>query len=180
MKKTFIVSGLVIMWSLCMPLSAQDSDTTTKNGVTEGQGKERFWEVNVSGGQYVVALGNIISVSLHQYILDGALVVDEVTVDTTGQALVRFYYITPITDEMRGSGIASSASRLVERGKELVEQGADRTGTQIQNMVVKQFPHTTHARQIEYRVLSAEALGAIYGSAKRAWETGRGRVCTVR
>lgn len=180
MKQKLIVLSLVMLGGLCMPLSAQDAETTTKNGVTEGQGKERFWEVNLSGGQYMVALNQIISVSRHQYVLDGALVVDEVTVDTNGQALVRFYYITPITDEMRGSGIASSASRLVERGKELVDQGADRAGTKIQDMVVKQFPHTTHAKEIEYRVLSAEALGAIYSSVKRAWETGRGRVCSVR
>lgn len=180
MKHCSIAWVWVIMGFLCMHLAAQDADSTNRNGITEAQGRERFWEANVGGGQFMVPLNRIVSVSRHRYILDGALVVDEVTVDTEGQALVRFYHITPITDEMRGSGFVESATRLVERGKELVQQGADRAGTQIQDMVVKQFPHTTHAKQIEFRVLSAEALGAIHGSVKRAWETGRGRVCTIR
>ena len=47
-------------------------------------------------------------------------------------------------------------------------------------MVVKKFPETTHARSIEYRVLSEAELGAVYGSVKTAWETGRGRRFSIK
>jgi hypothetical protein len=42
-------------------------------------------------------------------------------------------------------------------------------------MVVKNYPDTTHARTIEYRIQSEEELGALYGSLRTAWESGRGR-----
>jgi hypothetical protein len=47
-------------------------------------------------------------------------------------------------------------------------------------MVIKKFPETTHAREIEYRVESAEELGALYNSLRTAWETGRGRKFTIK
>ena len=42
----------------------------------------------------MVALDRIASVSRHKYVLDGALIIDEVTVDTVGQASARFYFIS--------------------------------------------------------------------------------------
>lgn len=47
-------------------------------------------------------------------------------------------------------------------------------------MVVKKYPLTTHSKTIEYRLLSEQQLGALYGSAKTAWVTGKGRVFTGR
>ena len=47
-------------------------------------------------------------------------------------------------------------------------------------MVVKKFPDTTHARTIEYRLLSESELGALYGSVRTAWETGRGRKFRIK
>lgn len=122
----------------------------------------------------MVALDRIVSVSRHKYLLDGALIVDEVTVDTVGQALTRFYFISPITDAAPGN----SVSGLANRGRELVEKAADRAGTSAQNMVVKKYPDTTHAKSIEYRVLSEAELTTLYGSVRTAWESGRGRQFT--
>ena len=47
-------------------------------------------------------------------------------------------------------------------------------------MVVKKFPETTHARTIEYRVMSAEELTGLYSSVRTAWETGRGRKFAIK
>jgi hypothetical protein len=131
----------------------------------------RFWQATLSGGNYRVALGRIVSVSRHKYALDGALIVDEVTVDTVGQALARFYFITPLTDSAADNAVSSLASH----GRELIDRAAQRTGSGIQNMVVKKYPETSHAKSIEYRILSESELTALYTSISNAWESGKGR-----
>ena len=182
----FLTLGGLMMMAFCGTLHAQNNNNTTNNqqqdedGVTDQQQRDRFWQANVGGGQFMVALSRITSVSRHRYILDGTLLVDEVIVDTQGQALARFYYITPVTDEMRGSGIGAAAGRLADRSKQLVERAGQVGGTRVHDMVQKKFPHTTHAKQIEYRVMSSAALGQLYGSARTAWRTGRGRVFTLK
>jgi len=141
----------------------------TKTG--DSVGPNRFWQATLAGGHYMVALDRIVSVSRHKYVLDGAVVVDEVNVDTVGQALVRFYFISPITDEMRSNAL----TELADRGKELIDKAAQRGGTEIQNMVVKKYPETTHAKIVEYRLLSESDLSSLYKSVSNAWETGKGR-----
>ena len=185
MQRFLTLAGLATM-ALCGSLHAQNNSTNNSNqqqddnGVTDQQQRDRFWEANVGGGQFMVALGHITAISRHQYILDGSLYVDEVTVDTNGQAPARFYFITPVTDQMRGSGIGAAAGRMVDRGKQLVERGSQIAGTRVHDMVQKKFPHTTHAKQIEFRVMDSGALGQLYSSVRTAWRTGRGRVFTAK
>ena len=138
------------------------------------EGSPRFWQAKLPGGSYMVALDRITSVSRHKYLLDGTLIVDEVTIDTTGQALVRFYYISPVTSGVSGT----AASKLVERAAALADRTAQTMGSELQNMVVKQYPLTTHAKTIEYRLLSEKQLDVLFTSAKTAWETGKGRIFT--
>ena len=154
------------------PLQDKDNDKETRNG---------FWEVNLAGGNYMVALGRISSVSRHKYVLDGTVIVDEVTIDTEGQALARFYFLSPI--EVRATGVAAAdaiAADAVEKAAVLLDGAVRRAGVDVQDMVVKKYPLTTHSKTIEYRILSEQQLGALYGSAKTAWVTGRGRVFTGR
>jgi hypothetical protein len=165
------------------PLRAQEAPPAT--GETTGEaskkpgdtlGPNRFWQATVGDGHFMVALDRIVSVSRHQYAMDGGLIVDEVTVDTVGQALTRFYFIAPISEIAPGN----TAANLAERGRELIDKAAERTGTRVQDMVVKKYPDTTHAKSIEYRVASQAELKSLYGSLKTAWESGRGRQFTAR
>ncbi len=135
----------------------------------------RFWQTKLDGGEYMIALDRISSISRHKYVLDGALIVDEVTIDSIGQALARFYFITPITD----AATTNAAANLTKRVSEVVEQVGDRVAPGVQDMVVKKYPDTTHARTIEYRLLSENDLKALFTSAKNAWESGRGRKFTI-
>ena len=80
----------------------KDNDKETRNG---------FWEANLAGGNYMVALGRISSVSRHRYVLDWTVIVDEVTIDTEGQALARFYFLSPI----KAGGTGAAAADAVER-----------------------------------------------------------------
>jgi hypothetical protein len=47
-------------------------------------------------------------------------------------------------------------------------------------MVMKKYPDTSHAKSIEYRILSEADLGALYASVSNSWETGRGRKFTAK
>ena len=127
-----LLAGLL---TCTIPAVAQDTpgatDPTNKPG--DSAGPSRFWQASLSGGHFMVALDRIASVSRHKYVLDGSLIIDEVTVDTVGQALARFYYITPITDAAPGNSVAG----IVDRGRELVDKAAERVGTDVQDMVVK-------------------------------------------
>ena len=160
---------------LSLPARAQDEptdpDAPEKPKTGETPGPNRFWQATLDGGHYMVALDRITAVSRHKYVLDGALIVDEVTVDTVGDSLVRFYFIAPLSEVAPGTETA----RLADRARELIDTAAERVGTDIHNMVVKKFPDTTHARTVEYRVMSEQTLGALYSSVRSAWESGRGR-----
>ncbi|MEY5019533.1 MAG: hypothetical protein RLZ22_621 [Verrucomicrobiota bacterium] len=140
----------------------------------------RFWQATLGGGHYMVALDRISSVSRHKYVLDGSLIVDEVTVDALGQSLARFYFIMPISDEMKGSGTAAAVSSAVDRGREMINKSAGKVGTDLHQMVVKKFPETTHARTVEYRLMSEPELTALYDSVRTAWESNRGRKFTAK
>lgn len=178
-SQMLLVAGLLACSVPAHAQNTKDADPTAETDpkkTGETPGNNRFWQASVSGGNFMVALDHIVSVSRHKYLLDGAVIVDEVTVDTDGQALARFYYITPVTDAAPGNSISGMASR----GKELIDKAAERTGTDVQNMVVKKYPETTHAKSIEYRMMSEAALSSLFASAKNAWETGRGRQFTAK
>lgn len=172
-KPTFALSLALLAAPLVA--NAQNNTTPTNQAAGDVEVPHRFWEASVGGGQYMVALDRISAISRHKYVLDGAVIVDEVTVDALGQALVRFYYLSPISDAMSGGEVAQAAAKIAERGRDLVDQAAGRAGTSVQNMVVKKFPETTHARSIEYRVMSEQELSALYKSVRTAWERGKGR-----
>lgn len=159
------------------PTSAQTPQQpgTPDTGVTDTAARNPFWQASLGGGHYMVRLDRIASISRHRYLLDGAVIVDEVTVDTAGQALARFYHLTPVSDAVGNE----SVQRIAGRGREILEQATGRANTDVQNMVVKKYPDTTHARTIEYRVESAEQLTALYNSLRTAWESGRGREMSI-
>jgi hypothetical protein len=153
---------------------AQEQTTPEKTGDSPGPG--RFWQATLGGGHFMVSLDRIVSICRHKYVLDAAVIVDEVTVDTVGQALARFYFITPITDAAPGNSVTGIANR----GRELIDKAAQRVGTDLQNQVIKKYPDTSHAKSIEYRVLTEPELTALYASVRNAWETGRGRQFTLK
>jgi len=134
----------------------------------------RFWQATLPGGHYMVALDRITSISQQTYLLDGAVVVHEIDVDTVGQALARFYFLEPVKSP------SSAANQIIERGREILEKEGERSGTDVATMVVKKYPETTHAKCLEYRLERAEDLDALYKSLREAWESGKGRKFTLK
>ena len=140
----------------------------------EEDGPKRFWQANLPGGHYMVAIDRIASISQQTYLLDGGVVVHEVNVDTNGQALARFYYLEP------PKTTSSTAAQITERGRELINEAGQRSGTNVQDMVMKKYPETTHAKCIEYRLKNEQELDALYKSLRETWESGKGRKFTVK
>lgn len=176
-----------------LPLFAQQdrqNDGTRDNGgqgteqnqpdpspnASEEEGPRRFWQVSLPGGHYMVALDHIASVSMHEYLLDGSLVINEVTVDAGGRGLARFYHISTNP----GGSAQPAVARTIERGKEFIDRAARRGGIETHNMVQKSYPTTTHTGMVEYRVLDLRDLDALYNSVQKAWENNRGSRLTIR
>jgi len=123
-----------------------------------------MWRCNLPGGSYSVALRSMVSVSLHEYLVDGVARVTEVNIDTTGNALARFYYIEPTTPNSPiGLGQAT-----IDKAQQLLQEGAQRTGQDVWQKVIKNYPTTTHAHTIEYRVVYKTTLTNLYTSAEGA------------
>lgn len=128
-----------------------------------------YWRCELPGGTYEVAIRSIVSVSSHEYIVDGAARVNEVNVDTLGNMAVRFYYIEPKAAKSP-VGVGQSA---IDRLTDLTKEAGQRVGAEhIWERVVKTYPTTTHAHSIEYRVENEDQLKQIFSSAQGAFESG--------
>ena len=153
----------------------EQQDKEALEGINDDENRKRRWECSLAGGEYSVNLGAITSVSKHSYVLDGTLLVTEVTIDTTGTALARFYYIEPITKDTQFNALA----RIQNRAEQLRNRGKKRTGTKADEMAQKSYPTTTHARTIEFRIMNEVELNALYASLYRAWNSGKGRTFRI-
>lgn len=166
-----LLTALLLL--LSTPLLLAQGSTDDK--FDDNPDHRRFWQAALPGGEYVVALDRISSISKHQYILDGTLLVTEVTIDTNGNSLTRIYHITPVGDD----STVGTTTKIIERGNELLDQAGQRTGTNLQDMVHKKYPLTTHSKSIEYRVSELATLDALFSSIDKSWKSGKGRKFTV-
>ena len=129
-----------------------------------------IWRYELPGGTYEVALRAIVSVSVHEYFVDGATRVNELNLDTDGNMAVRFYYLEPAAAKSP-VGLGQS---VLDRAAALAKEAAGRVvDEQVWERVVKNYPTTTHAHTIEYRVESDEQLKQIFVSAQSAFESGQ-------
>ena len=135
-----------------------------------------MWRCNLPGGSYSVALRSVVSVSSHEYMVDGTVRVTEVNIDTSGNALARFYFIEPNTP----STPLAIGNATVEKATQLLQEGAERSGVDVWKKVVKNYPTTTHAHTIEYRVADKATLTKLYESAESALRLNRNTVFEVK
>lgn len=146
----------------------------------ESPGNARFWQMNCSGGELMVQIDRIGSISKSQYIIDGGVLVTEVTIDVLGgQSLTRIYHLAPVTQTAQG-GAAVVVGKVVDRSREVLDQASKQWGRPLHEMVQKSYPTTTHAHTVEFRVMELEDLDALYGSLRSAWTTGKGRILTIK
>ncbi|BDS08203.1 hypothetical protein NT6N_32430 [Oceaniferula spumae] len=180
MKKIYThLAALSLMIVASPAIMAQDTanpESTSNSATSEEAGPRRFWQANLPGGSYVVALDRISSISKHTYIIDGNLRVTEVVIDTSGNSLARFYYIIPVSEDAE----SNVAGRITERTKGIIDKVGERTGVDGNSIVAKQYPTTTHAKTVEYRISDEGDLDKLLGSVRKAWMNGAGKKFTIR
>lgn len=107
----------------------------------------------------------MVSVSTHEYLLNATARVTELNIDTMGNALIRFYYIEPLTPK----DPLSAVDTALQHAQETAEQVTSQAGQEpVWKKVVKSYPATTHSHTIEYRVDSKAKLQKIFESADTA------------
>jgi hypothetical protein len=131
-----------------------------------------MWRCDLPGGTYEVAVRSIISVSTHEYVVDGVARVTEMNIDTPGNVEVRFYYIEPNAPASPLGIGQATLDRVQELAKEA--EGEASPGAQPPwEKVVKNYPTTTHAHTVEYRLDSKDDVQALFNSADQAFRTGQ-------
>lgn len=177
MKPIYLLAAFLL---ISLPLSAQRPATGTDGNeelpaetqnASDQEDLKRFWQLTLPDGHFMVALDRIASISRSSYLLDGGLIVTEVTIDTVGNSLCRIYQITPAAEKSN----SSAAQRLGQRARDLSGRAAEVTGSDVATIVQKNYPTTTHAKTVEYRVAEVATLDALYLSLNRAWREGQGR-----
>ena len=172
MKKILPLLTVAVCLSSAPLTLAQDNND---DNASERASNNRFWEAQLPGGSYMVELAHLTSVSIHTYHVKGA-VVHEVAIETMGAALTRIYAIQALGEDSE----ANVAKNLIQRGRELSKQAGERAGVDLDTTVHKEYPLTTHAKTIEFRVVDKADLDQIYDSLTKAWRSGRGRKVTIK
>jgi len=161
MKKLILILFTVVL-SASFAMAQEATPTPTPGRVPP------TWDVTLPGGSYSVRISFMTAVSIHEYVVDGAARVTEVNIGTVGSDLVRFYYIEANVPSAPG-GVGQS---VINEVQDKINEGTTRAGLDdAWQKVVKNYPATTHAHTVEYRLSSKEALQKLYTSALRSFKT---------
>ena len=134
---------------------------------------DALWQCTLPGGVYLVALRSIASISSHEYMVDGAARVTEVTVATNSSVEARFYYLEPTAPNTSSPLLPTAAlSVLTQHAQDLATTHAPTED--VWQKVIKTYPTTTHAHTVEYRLESKANLQALYTSLQNSWTSGKG------
>jgi hypothetical protein len=171
MKKLFVFAIVLVGLGLSQVNSWGQNPPTPPTTDPDDDGIAGFWELETVGGRFVARIDHISSVSQHEYLIDGSVKVFECTVSVSGGLIGRFYYIEPVSSTVTGSN-------TYDRLKEVANKVSNRAGAgDIEVVVTKNYPTTTHAKTSEYRFKNKDTIARIYDHAHRvvAEERGRGR-----
>ena len=164
------MKSFLLLLALAATLHAQTPTPPAPPPAPAGdKANQTLFRCTLPGGTYEVAVRAIVAVASHEYIVDGIARVTEVNIDTTGALVARFYYLEPVTPNTPG-GIGAAT---VDKVQSLRKEAAERSGQDVWKKVVKNYPTTTHARTIEYRVTEKEHLTRIFAGAEEAFRIGK-------
>lgn len=156
----------LLLFLLAATLHAQSAPPPTPSaGATAINSNQPLFRCTLPGGIYEVAVRSIVAVASHEYLVDGTVRVTEVNIDTTGSLLARFYFIEPAIPTTPG-GVGAA---VTEKAQQLFQEAATRTDAEVWKKVVKNYPTTTHARTVEYRVADKAQLTKIYTAVEEAF-----------
>ncbi len=111
-----------------------------------------IWRATIDEAVIAVPLRSVEYYGVQIYDTDSQTRVRELTICTESQSLIRIYYIEPL---------GTTSERLADKAKRL-QQVARSAGKQEWPYPFKQYPMTTHAHMVEYRVAKEETVGQLY------------------
>lgn len=128
--------------------------------------KQQLWEAKLSPTSMVtIAVSQIVSVSLHPYLLNGDTLITEVTVDTQGNNTLRFYYIHP-DDEQD----ISDPEAIVRNARKRIRKEVSTQPNDKASIPSLKFPEGAYAHTIEYQMSSLDSLLDLHKSLITVWE----------
>ena len=141
-----------------------------------------IWKCTLPGGVYEVAIGAITAVSESQYVVDGGIHITELTIDTTGNTQCRIYCMQTLAQaqaqgvsQAQGGAAQAAVDSATQRAQDAVDRvssamgGGSALSDTINTTVVKNYPTSTHAHTVEYRVATPSQLDDIFKSVEAAW-----------
>lgn len=129
-----------------------------------------FWRCELPGGVYMVSIPTISSVSTHEYVVGGAARVTELTIGTNSAVVARFYYLEPLVPKTS----ISMGQTVIDKAQQYATEAAGRAGVEeVWKKVVKDYPLTTHAHTVEYRLDSLDQIKKLQASLESACHTGK-------
>lgn len=163
MGMNLLRGGLLL---LCLiPAMSRAQQPTPAPEPSNEESRRACWTAELPGGKFMVPLDAITSISQSQYVVDGNARVTEVSIGTTGSVQGRFYYLEPYTPQ---SPLAIGQTQI-DKLREKVDEVVDRVSENDPNtMVLKNYPTTTHAHTIEFRLTSLNNLKKLYSSLETA------------
>ncbi|HEY5705241.1 MAG TPA: hypothetical protein VIS96_06680 [Terrimicrobiaceae bacterium] len=164
LRISVLVTGMPLAGVTAQEVTAQEASPTPD------QLRRGVWKAELPGGAYIVRLSAITSVSLHEYVVDGAARVAEVNIATSGSELARFYFIEPYLPKPPVPAGQRALNAIESKTKEV---SARVETDDLRAKVVKSYPTTTHAHTVEYRLGDRESLNKLFSSVEDAWLNGR-------
>lgn len=130
--------------------------------------KIQLWQAELNDtSKITIAVSQIVSIAMHPYLLNGENLVTEVTIDTTGNNTVRFYYVHPDDEKTDYTDPESVVKSARKRLSQRPSQPKAQENAAIASL---KFPEGAYAHTIEYQVSSIETLDAIFKSITTVWE----------
>ncbi len=132
-----------------------------------------LWRAEFPGGNYSVSLAAISSVSTHEYVVDRAVKVFEMTINTNGAVVARFYSVEPIKPNAPGGYGQGVVDKVQEKVQDGVQRVTGETNEPLLSSVIKNYPTTTHAHTVEYRLPTRDDVVKAFKSVEGCWRTGQ-------
>jgi hypothetical protein len=172
--RTQIIAILTATTLALSPLLAQNTPTGANDNTQDKDDhlpkdpKVLFWRLSLPAGKVTLDLTKVTTVAQHEYISDELFRVTELNIATTSDLLIRFYYLEKYIPLKGASGqvIKGAADHIQQKA----ETAADTAGIEpVWRQVHKNYPATTHARTVEYRLQSKDHLTKIRKHVEAAW-----------
>ena len=144
-------------------------------GKSAGLNGGPVWEFQAPGGHYSVRLDRISSLSWHSYLIEGGSRVTELNLgEHAASHFLRIYAIASVGASDDAAAPARTSAN-VAAGK-ITEAGSRQEPWE---KIVKDYPVTTHAHTVEFRVSDASTVKSVFSQALAAWSTQKGGRFTI-